>query len=79
MDVDAVGEWLRSLELRGNVEQYVQVRDGVWMAGLGVKERVAVPVRCGVLSLFCYYVHNNTRFGNLCRHSGTMVSTGNAS
>ena len=79
MDVDAVGEWLRSLKLRGNVEQYVQVRDGVWMAGLGVKERVAVPVRCGALSIFCCYVNNNARFDNLCRHSGTMVSTGNAS
>ena len=79
MDVDAVGEWLRSLKLRGNVEQYVQVRDGVWMAGLGVKERVTVPVRRGALSMFCCYVNNDARFGNLCRHSGTMVSTGNAS
>ena len=79
MDVDAVGEWLRSLELRGNVEQYVQVRDGVWMAGLGVKERVAAPVRCGALSMCCCCVEDDARFGDMCRHSGTMVSTGNAS
>ena len=49
MDIDAVGEWLRSLQLRGNVEQYVQTfRDN----GIDGECLMTLSEVCGESSMF---------------------------